>query len=91
MRPLFVLFSFLFVCTFALTQDPATQAAQAAAQQSQAAALEANRQAMEANRQASEAAQQAMQNTLNAQSTPAYPCCFYVVPPKFSVKPGTFS
>lgn len=84
MRSLLTLFSALFLCCLATAQDPATQAAQAAAQQAQMAA-------MEANRQSSEAAQQAMQNTLNAQTTSGYPCCLYAVPPKFSVKPGTFS
>jgi chitobiase/beta-hexosaminidase-like protein len=83
MRPLVNLFSFLLLSSFAAAQDPATQAAQAAQQ--------ATQQAMEANRQASEAAQRSMQDTLNAQATAAQPWLLCALPPKFSVKSGTYS
>lgn len=88
MRTFFTIFSSLLIPCFALAQDPAMQAAQAA-QQAQRAAQQATQQASEANQQAIQATQQAMQN---AQTSFAQACCIpLTAPPKFSLKPGKYS
>jgi len=89
MRTPFALFSVLLIPSFSLAQaDPTTRAAQAAqeaAQQSQQAAMQATRDASAA----SQAAQQAIQDSQNSGSQPC--CLYWTAPPKFSVKPGTYS
>jgi hypothetical protein len=90
MRILLAMFTLLLVSSFAVGQDPATQAIQAAqqaAQQSQQAAMDAMHQASEAAQQAMQQSMQVSQDALNAPVV----CCVFAAAPKFSVKPGKYS
>ena len=79
--------TFLLIPNVTQAQDPGTLAAMQANQQAMQAAHLANQQAMQASQQANDAAMQASQAAAAA-STPAYGG---TMPPKFSVKSGTYN